>query len=89
MWRAELQELREEFRLIQFRLMHSNAGDFAETPWFGVPLILVYRVLVALYCIVWIILSGFIHGIIMKNGLSTLQTGVSCSSHLTSFFQAY
>lgn len=59
MWRAELQELREEFRLIQFRLMHSNAGDFAETPWFGVPLILIYRVLVALYCIVWIILSGF------------------------------
>ena len=27
-----MQELREEFRLIQFRLMHSNAGDFAETP---------------------------------------------------------
>lgn len=45
--------------MTQFRLLYSNAGDFAETPWFGVPVILVYRVLVALYCIAWIIYSGF------------------------------
>lgn len=35
MWRTELQELQEEFRLIQFRLLYSNAGDFSETPVSG------------------------------------------------------
>lgn len=32
MWRTELQEVKEEFQLVQFRLLYSNAGDFAETP---------------------------------------------------------
>ena len=32
MWRTEIQEVKEEFQLIQFRLLYSNAGDFAETP---------------------------------------------------------
>lgn len=32
MWRIELQEVKEEFHLIQFRLMYSNSGDFAESP---------------------------------------------------------
>lgn len=32
MWRTELQEVKEEFQLVQFRLLYPNAGDFAETP---------------------------------------------------------
>ena len=32
MWRTELQEVKEEFHLIQFRLLYSNSGDFAESP---------------------------------------------------------
>jgi len=59
MWRTELQEVKEEFQLVQFRLLYSNAGDFAETPWFRVPVILVYRLVVAVYCSAWIIYSGF------------------------------
>lgn len=51
--------MKEEFHLIQFRLMYSNSGDFAESPWFSVPVILVYRLIVAVYCVAWIIYSGF------------------------------
>lgn len=32
MWRTELQDVKEEFQLIQFRLLYSNSGDFAESP---------------------------------------------------------
>ncbi|KAL9959912.1 hypothetical protein ACROYT_G033288 [Oculina patagonica] len=59
MWKTELQDVKEEFRLIQFRLLYSNSGDFAESPWFSVPVILVFRLIVAVYCSAWIIYSGF------------------------------
>lgn len=59
MWRTELQDFKEEFQLIQFRLIYSNSGDFAESPWFNVSVIFTYRLIVAVYCLAWIIYSGF------------------------------
>ena len=32
MLRTELQDVKEEFQLVQFRLLYSNSGDFAESP---------------------------------------------------------
>lgn len=51
--------LRSQFHLAQFRLQHSNSADFAESPWFGVPFVLLYRAVIAIFCSVIIISSGF------------------------------
>ncbi|XP_015777302.1 PREDICTED: protein rolling stone-like [Acropora digitifera] len=51
--------LQSQFRLAQFRLQHSNSADFAESPWFGVPFVLLYRAVIAIFCSVIIIWSGF------------------------------
>lgn len=53
-----LSVLREEFRLVQFRLQHPNSADFAESPWFGVLTVLLYRFAIAAFCTGAIIWSG-------------------------------
>lgn len=50
--------LRAEFRLVQFRLQYTNAADFAESPWLGVPIVLVYRTVIAAFCTAVLIGSG-------------------------------
>ncbi|KAL9982955.1 hypothetical protein ACROYT_G005070 [Oculina patagonica] len=42
--------LRDEFRLIQFRLLYPNAEDFSQSPWFGLPVVLLYRFIIAAFC---------------------------------------
>lgn len=52
--------LRKEFQLVQFRLLYPNAEDFAQSPWFGVVFVLMYRFVVAAFCTGWMI-STLIH----------------------------
>jgi len=50
--------LRREFRLVQFRLLYPNSADFAQSPWFGLPLVLLYRAVFAAFCCGWLIRSA-------------------------------
>ncbi|KAL9982957.1 hypothetical protein ACROYT_G005072 [Oculina patagonica] len=52
--------LRQEFRLIHFRLQYPNSADFAQSPWFGVPVVLLYRFVIATFCFSSIIWSAVI-----------------------------
>lgn len=51
-------QIREEFKLVKFRLLHNNGGDFAESQWFPAYVCLIYRFVLAAYCLGWIIFSG-------------------------------
>lgn len=47
----------EQFRLRNFKLAHPNGKDFAVSPWFPLAVTAGYRLLLALYCLGWIIYS--------------------------------
>lgn len=57
--------LRREFRLVNFRLLYPNSEDFVQSPWFGTLTVLLYRFIVAVFCLGTTIASGVYH---RKNG---------------------
>ncbi|KAL9982953.1 hypothetical protein ACROYT_G005068 [Oculina patagonica] len=54
-----LSVLRREFRLVQLGLIYPDAADFVQSPWFGLPFVLLYRFVIAAFCIGWMIARTF------------------------------
>ncbi|XP_068759937.1 uncharacterized protein [Montipora capricornis] len=47
----------EQFHLRNFQLAYQNGKDFAVSPWLSLPAMIGYRLLVALYCLSWVMYS--------------------------------
>ncbi|EDO45066.1 predicted protein [Nematostella vectensis] len=51
--------IKQEFQLVNLKLIHTSPKDFASSDWFPLPVVIVYRTALAVYCFVWLVFSGF------------------------------